>query len=130
MSGQAAHFLRYAVDRGVDLAYAQDRFLRETQRIYGVLDAQLAGREFIVDEFSIADLACFPWTRVAKGHGINLADFPHVKAWSDRIRERPSAQVEVEDRRDEAAKNFAYTDEQWRHLFGTAAPGPGRGASS
>ena len=63
--------------------YAVDRYRREAWRLYGVLDARLAGRDHIADEFSIADIAAFPWVRVAKGQGVNLDDFPNVKRWCD-----------------------------------------------
>lgn len=122
MAGQAAHFLQYAADRGVDDSYARDRYLRQAAITYEVLDARLEGREYLVDEYSIADIMCFPWTRVAAGHGVNLNDYPNVKAWSERIKQRPAAKVKVEDRRDESARTFAYTDDQWRQLFGTDPP--------
>ncbi len=122
MAGQAAHFLQYARDRGVDDSYARDRYTRQAAITYEVLDAHLEGREYLVDEYSIADIMCFPWTRVARGHGVDLDDYPNVKAWSERIKARPAAKVQVEDQRDETARAFAYTDEQWRQLFGTDPP--------
>lgn len=116
--GQATHFTTYAPENGHVVAYAQERFGTEAQRVYRVLEERLTGRDYIVDEFSIADIACFPWTRLGKGHGISLSDYPAVEAWSERIAQRPSAKAKPEDRRTEDAKNFRYTPEQYRQLFG------------
>jgi GSH-dependent disulfide-bond oxidoreductase len=122
MSGQAAHFVNYAVDLGVDDHYARTRYVEETRRLYAVLEERLAGRQFLAgDELSIADIACFPWTRVAAGHAISLDDFPAVNAWSAGIALRPSARVRPIDNRDENQRAFKYSPEQAAHLFGPAA---------
>ena len=122
--GQAAHFVSHAASRGVDVQYAVDRYRREARRLYGVLDARLVGRDHIADEFSIADIAAFPWVRVAKGQGVNLDDFPNVKRWCDGIAQRPSARKKFD--RDDATKQAAkvryYADETWNVLFGGKAP--------
>ncbi|MHC1561479.1 glutathione S-transferase family protein [Actinomycetospora sp. C-140] len=121
-AGQATHFLNYAPDGGHVDPYAQDRFRAEAQRVYRVLDERLAGREYLAgEEFSIADIACFPWTRLSRHHGIDLIDYPAVAAWSARIAARPSATARIEDRRDEATRRFAYTAEQRAVLFPTAS---------
>jgi GSH-dependent disulfide-bond oxidoreductase len=125
MCGQATHFLNYAADRGVHDDYATNRYTTEAARSYEVLNGQLAEQNYIAGEFSIADIACFPWTRVAKGHGVSLDDYPNVKAWSQRIKNRPSVRVTVPDERDDNAKNFNYTDAQWKQLFGTLPPAVG-----
>ncbi len=119
--GQATHFTTYAPQNGHDDPYARQRFGSEAARVYQVLETRLRERDYIVDEFSIADIACFPWTRLGKGHGISLDDYPAVRDWSDRISARPSAQVKVPDQRSEDAKNFRYTPEQYRLLFGADA---------
>ena len=121
--GEATHFTTYAPDDGNVVEYAQRRFDAEAHRLYGLLEERLTGRDYLAGpdagEFSIADIACFPWTRVGKGHGISLADYPAVQAWSDRIAARPSARAKAEDRRDESTKNFRYTREQRDVLFRT-----------
>ena len=121
MSGQAAHFSTYAPNAGLEDSYARTRYVTEVARCYQVLQNRLADREYLAGPdggaFSVADIACFPWTRLGKGHGITLADYPAVEAWSERIAARPSAQAKVEDRRDENVKNFQYTPEQWATLF-------------
>ncbi|HSW16486.1 MAG TPA: glutathione S-transferase N-terminal domain-containing protein [Ramlibacter sp.] len=126
--GQAAHFVSHAANRGVDAPYAVQRYRREAERLYAVLNDRLAGRDYIGDEFSIADIAAFPWVRVAKGQGVNLDDFPAVKRWCDRIAERPSARKKLD--RDDATKQAAklnyYTDKTWNVLFAGQAPSDSR----
>lgn len=120
MSGQGAHFISHAPKAGVEIPYAKERYLSEARRHYDVLERELTGHDFLVGDFSIADIAAFPWTRVSKGHGVDLADHPNVKRWSDAIAGRPSAKVRPED-----AKGLArgqgyqgYDSEQWDMLFG------------
>jgi GSH-dependent disulfide-bond oxidoreductase len=122
--GQAAHFVSHAASRGIDAQYAVDRYRREAGRLYGVLESQLVGRDYIDGDFSIADIAAFPWVRVAKGQGVNLDDFPNVKRWCDRVAQRPSARKKLErdDATKQAAKSNYYTDKTWNVLFGGQAP--------
>jgi GST-like protein len=117
MAGQATHFLRYAPEQGIEVPYAQDRYSREIERIYGVLDERLADHEYLADEFSVADIACFPWVRVAKGHGIAVDRYPAVAAWSARIAARPSAKVPLTDPRDGRTERTPFTAEQFSTLF-------------
>lgn len=120
MSGQAAHFTTYAPKAGHDIPYARGRYANEIARIYRILETRLESREYLVGgEYSIADISCFPWTRVAKGHGISIGDYPRVKEWSDRIAARPAAKVRISDPREEKAKqdNKNYSAEQFQTLF-------------
>lgn len=87
MAGQAGHFLRYAPE---PVPYAIERYTRETARLYGVLDRQLAGREFIAGDFSIADIACYPWIVPHQGHRQDIAAFPHLQRWFASIAARPA----------------------------------------
>jgi GST-like protein len=122
MCGQAAHFHSHAARQGISQPYAAERYITEARRLYGVLDAHLAGREWIAGEFSIADIACFPWTRVAKGHGVALEDFPNLARWSHAIAARPSAKRRPEDDADAPFKapQGGYNNRQWEILFGRA----------
>jgi GST-like protein len=132
--GQAAHFVSHAARRGIADGYAVERYRVEAERLYGVLERQLADRDYVAGEFSIADIACFPWVRVARGQGVDLAAFPNVSRWSERVAARPSAQKRLD--RDQAAKDGAktryYEDRTWEVLFGSgrsSMPSAAGGAS-
>lgn len=88
MTGQANHFLNYAKD-GND--YARQRYLDEVHRLLGVMNTQLAKREYLADEYSIADMACLGWA-LSAGRMHKLDEFPHVKAWIGRQRARPAVE--------------------------------------
>jgi GST-like protein len=78
MAGQNHHFSQYAPEK---LSYAIDRYVKETNRLYGVLNRRLAGRDFIAGEYSIADMASYPWIVPHKRQGQTLEDFPNLKRW-------------------------------------------------
>ena len=88
MAGQNHHFGSYAVE---PIPYAIDRYVNETGRLYAVLDRQLRGREFIVGEYSIADIACYPWVQPERQRQ-NIDEFPELKRWKAMIAERPATQ--------------------------------------
>lgn len=93
MLGQNGHFLFYAPEK---IPYAMDRYAREAKRLYGVLDAQLEKTGlFIAGDYSIADIACFPWIMTHKAQGLTLDDFPHVGRWFAEVRSRPQVQAGV-----------------------------------
>ena len=89
MLGQNHHFSRYAPEK---IPYAIERYVKETARLYGVLDKQLQGREYIAGDYSIADMACYPWIVPYESQGQNLNDFPNVKAWFEKMQMRPAVQ--------------------------------------
>jgi GST-like protein len=90
MLGQAHHFRIYAPQK---IDYAIDRYTNEAKRLYAVIDRQLAKHRFLAgDEYTIADIAAFPWTRSAANQGIDWAEFPHAKRWHDEIAARPAVQ--------------------------------------
>ena len=94
MIGQTHHFRQYAPEK---IDYAIQRYTNETRRLYGVMDKQLAGSKFIAcNQYSIADIAIFPWLRNWQNHGIDWADYPHLQAWFDRIAARPGVQRRVQ----------------------------------
>jgi GSH-dependent disulfide-bond oxidoreductase len=95
MTGQINWFVRVAETPGRDprdSSYALHRYTKETRRLYGVLERQLTGRDFICDAYSIADMACWPWVEQYHGRVGGLADYPHIAAWRARIAERPAVQ--------------------------------------
>jgi len=89
MSGQNNHFSQYAVEK---LTYAIDRYRNEVNRLYGVLNRRLADREFVAGDYSIADMAIYPWIVPYERQGQKLEDFPHVKRWFEAIRARPAVE--------------------------------------
>ena len=94
MLGQAHHFRIYAPEK---IDYAVDRYTNEAKRLYGVMDKQLAKQKYIAgSEYSIADIAIFPWLRSWKNQGIDWNDYPHLKGWFDEISARPAVQRGVE----------------------------------
>lgn len=89
MFGQTHHFLRAAPE---PVPYAIERYSKETRRLYGVLDRHLGDREWLGTEYSVADIATFPWTARHEWHKVDLADFPNVKRWYERIAARPAVE--------------------------------------
>jgi GST-like protein len=87
MAGQTHHFLRF--NKGTS-EYAEKRFQSETKRLYGVLNDRLTGRDFITGEYTIADMACWPWISRFEWQEMDLADFPALRDWYVRIAERPA----------------------------------------
>jgi GST-like protein len=87
MAGQNHHFSQYAPEK---LPYAIERYVKETNRLYGVLDKRLADRAFIAGDYSIADMASYPWIVPHERQGQKLDDFPHLKRWFDVIAARPA----------------------------------------
>ena len=87
MAGQNHHFKTYAKEK---LPYAIERYVNETNRLYGVLDRRLAGRPFLADTYSIADIACYPWVVPHERQGQSLDDFPNVRRWFHAIKAMPS----------------------------------------
>ena len=114
MAGQNHHFSQYAPE---PIAYAIERYVKETARLYAVLNKQLAdGREYIAGEYSIADMACYPWIVPHEKQRQNLADFAHLARWFERIQQRPAterayaraAQINSQPVVDEAAKRILF----------------------
>lgn len=89
MAGQNHHFSNYAQEKN---PYAIDRYVRETARLYGVLNKRLADREFVGRAYSIADMACYPWVVPHERQGQDLNEFPHLKRWFQAIEKRPATQ--------------------------------------
>ena len=89
MLGQVHHFRVYAPEK---IPYAIDRYTNEAKRLYGVLDRRLEGREWLAGDYSIADIATFPWLRSWERQGVVLDEYPNVKRWFDTIAARPAVQ--------------------------------------
>jgi GST-like protein len=87
MCGQAGHFRNYAPE---PIPYALERYTNEVHRVYRVLNERLEGREFITDEFSMADILCWPWVHLRDHHGQKLEEFPSLARWYEALRARPA----------------------------------------
>jgi GSH-dependent disulfide-bond oxidoreductase len=99
MAGQTHHFRQYApamISDQRQIAYGAIRYTNETHRLYGVLDKRLADREYVAGDYSIADMAAWPWVTPWKLQGIVMDEFPNLKAWYDRIAARPAVQRSAE----------------------------------
>ncbi len=89
MAGQAGHFRNYVKE---PVPYATERYTNEVHRLYGVMNRRLADREYLAGDYSVADIASWPWVVGHKLHGQDLEEFPNLRAWFDRIAARPAAQ--------------------------------------
>jgi GSH-dependent disulfide-bond oxidoreductase len=116
MAGQNGHFTRYAPEK---IPYAIERYTKETNRLYGVLDRQLAHSEYLAGDYSIADMACYPWIVPHEAHGQRLEDFPQLKRWFDTIHARPATQRTYADVAPSYQKPIS--DEARKVLFGQTA---------
>lgn len=95
MAGQAHHFLKYApaMEPSQDLPYAKDRYRGEVGRLYGVLDRRLADRDYMAGDYSIADMAIWPWAKGWEGQEQDISRFPHMAAWLERVGSRPAVEA-------------------------------------
>jgi GSH-dependent disulfide-bond oxidoreductase len=124
MAGQNHHFTQYAPEK---IAYAIDRYVKETNRLYGVLNKRLADREFVAGEYSIADMASYPWIVPYERQGQRLEDFPNLKRWFEAVRDRP-ATVRAYEAGERYRRRDATVDEESRKvLFGQTAASLRRG---
>lgn len=87
--GQVHHFVRFNKGKS---AYSEERYSTEANRLYGVLDRRLEGRDYIIDEYSIVDMACWPWVSRYEWQEIDLAQYPNVRAWYRRLAAREAVQ--------------------------------------
>jgi len=120
MHGQAHHFIRYAPDH---IDYAVTRYLNEARRLLEVMDRRLEQVEHLAGDYSIADMACWPWVRAVHAIGLALSDYPALQRWFARIGERPAVQRGAPIPAGSALSNpgvtkARLTPEQWSNLFG------------
>ena len=126
MAGQTHHFRQYAPAMIRDqrqIAYGVQRYTNETHRLYGVMDRRLKDRDYLAGDYSIADMAAWPWI-LPTLQGQTLADFPHLAAWMDRVGSRPAVKAGralLEDRRGNAGAAGKDAEAARRVLFGQRA---------
>ncbi len=118
MAGQNHHFSQYAPEK---LPYAIERYVKETNRLYGVLDKRLADRAFIAGDYSVADMACYPWIVPHERQGQKLSDFPHLKLWFEAIAARPSTKRAYELAKTINTQPSVGDEESRKILFGQTA---------
>jgi len=114
MLGQSHHFNAYAPER---IEYAMKRYTNEAGRLYGVLDRRLAGRDYLAGDYSIADMAIFPWCRLHGRQGQRLEDHPNVLRWFETIAARPAVAPDME-RLTDTADRWKWNEENWSNMFG------------
>ena len=119
MFGQARHFRAYALERFEQekVQYGIDRYTNEAKRLYGVMDRHLAGNEYFAGDYSIADMAIFPWCRQPERRGVDQDEFPNHKRWVEAIAARPGVQRGVEIL-SENTRLGAHSKEGWDIMFG------------
>jgi GSH-dependent disulfide-bond oxidoreductase len=118
MAGQNHHFARYASQK---IPYAIERYVNETNRLYGVLDHRLAEAPHLAGDYSIADMAVYPWIVPHEAQGQRLEDFPHLKRWFEAVAARPAVQRAYAAGAHLTHKRTGFTDEERRILFGQKA---------
>ena len=119
MAGQTHHFRVYAPEK---VPYAIDRYTNEVNRLYGVLNKRLEGREFIAGEYSIADMACIGWAQLWERQGQDIKQFPNLESWIERMKARPAVAKGLAlglEKRDQS--NFDKDKDQQAVLFGQKA---------
>ena len=117
MGGQNLHFSAYAPEK---IPYAIDRYAKETERLYGVLDRRLAESEFVAGDYSIADMAIYPWILTLERKNGNLGDFPNLKRWFETIAARP-ATIRAYAKGKAVNTTPTITEESKKLLFGQGA---------
>ncbi|MEO0804013.1 MAG: glutathione S-transferase N-terminal domain-containing protein [Cyanobacteria bacterium J06642_2] len=117
MAGQNHHFSQYAPEK---IPYAIARYVNETNRLYGILNKQLRDHDFIAEEYSIADMACYPWIVPYAKQGQSLDDFPDLKRWFDSIQNRPAVARAYEKGR-AVSSSPTMTEDAKKILFGQTA---------
>ena len=115
MLGQAHHFRRYAPEQ---IPYAVERYTKEAARLYGVIDRRLADREYLAGDYSIADIATFPWIRPYRWQGQELETYPNLKRWFDAIKVRPAVQEGLAVMSDTKKWEAKPGTESWKNMFG------------
>lgn len=117
MAGKAHHFRNYAPEK---IEYGINRYTNEVNRLYGVMNRRLEGRDYLADEYSIADIASYGWTISHANQGQDLNDFPNLKRWFEAIRARPAVERGVAVGKEER-RNLADDKEAQKILFGQTA---------
>lgn len=117
MAGQNHHFNIYATEK---IPYAMERYLKETNRLYGVLNKQLEGKDWVAGDYSIADMAIYPWIVPYERQGQDLNDFPNLKKWFEKMAKRPAV-IRAYEMADKINTDQPMTEEAKKILFGQSS---------
>ena len=118
MAGQVNHFVHYAPEK---LPYAMDRYVKEVSRLYAVMDKQLGATPYLAGDFSIADMASYPWTAIWERQQQKIEEFPNVRRWLDTMRERPGVKAAYEKAKAYQSNRSNTDPEVAKILFGQSA---------
>ena len=118
MAGQVNHFVHYAPEK---IPYAMDRYVKEVSRLFAVMDKRLTDRPFLAGEYSIADMACYPWTAIWERQQQKITEFPNLKRWLDAIAARPAVKRAYEIGKQYQSNRSNTDPEVAKILFGQSA---------
>jgi GST-like protein len=130
MLGQAHHFHAYAPERfdRAQLQYGIDRYVNEANRVYGVIERRLKDNEWLAaGEYTIADMAVMPWLRDPAKQGVDIASYPNLERWRDRIWERPTVLAALETLAENRRTSNAHSDKAWEIMYGKTQSAQGKG---
>ena len=121
MAGQVSHFVNYAPNFPGDHSYATERYKNEYDRLLGVMDTVLKKREFLAGDYSIADMAAFPWVLMYKRFGVNLDAFDNLRRWFDSIKNRPAVRKGIDLGKEYRNPSANQSKESLKMMFGQTA---------
>ena len=121
MAGQVSHFVNYAPNFPGDHSYATERYKNEYDRLLGVMDTVLKNREYLAGDYSIADMAAFPWVLMYKRFGVNLDAFDNLRRWFDEIKNRPAVRKGIDLGKELRNPNANQSKESLKMMFGQTA---------
>jgi len=121
MAGQVSHFVNYAPNFPGDHSYATERYKNEYDRLLGVMDTVLKNREYLAGDYSIADMAAFPWVLMYKRFGVNLDAFDNLRRWFDVIKNRPAVRKGIDLGKEYINPSANQSKESLKMMFGQTA---------
>ena len=121
MAGQVSHFVNYAPNFPGDHSYATERYKNEYDRLLGVMDTVLKNREYLAGDYSIADMAAFPWVLMYKRFGVNLDAFDNLRRWFDVIKNRPAVRKGIDLGKEYINPKASQSKESLKMMFGQTA---------
>ena len=121
MAGQVSHFVNYAPNFPGDHSYSETRYKNEYDRLLGIMNNILSKRDYLAGDYSIADIASFPWVTAYKRYGVNLDSFTNVRKWFDKIKIRPAVRKGMDLGKEARSFGQKMTKENLENMFGQTA---------